>query len=117
MANGIPDYQINGGWRDFIITGSTTTLINQQNKKYGEKYLVGTYSHTTDGVSQCSKNTVCCVSVSGSQKTAYPYAYMTDTLRYAKDNFFHEQKNVFCRKLNPTYFQKLLNIFFVNLKH
>ena len=37
-----------------------------------------------------SKNMVYRVSVSGSQKTAYPYAYpyTTDTLRFARDTLF-----------------------------
>ena len=51
LANGIPDYQLNGGWSRFIITGSTTTSINQQNTQSGNNYLVGTYSHSTNGVS------------------------------------------------------------------
>ena len=78
LANGIPDYQVNGGWRDFIIAGSTTTFINQQNTQNGKNYRVGTYSHTTDGVSQCSKQySMSRIRIRFPKKSAYPYTTYT----------------------------------------
>ena len=51
LENGIPDSTVNGGWDDFVITGSTKTAITQHDTVYGDSVLLGHYSHTTDGVS------------------------------------------------------------------
>ena len=51
LANGIPDYPINGATSTMKITGSTKTYINQLWLSMGSTQLLGHYSHTTDGVS------------------------------------------------------------------
>ena len=51
LEHGIPDSTVDGGWDDYVITGSTKTAITQHDTVYGDSFLLGHYSHTSDGVS------------------------------------------------------------------
>ena len=49
LEGGIPDVPLTGGWDSSTISGTTMTAITQHDGDH--TYLLGTYSHTVNGLS------------------------------------------------------------------